>query len=255
MNPYVPVTPEEIAQDVKECLELGASIFHIHARDVDHNPEWRKEIYENIITAIRKVSKEAIICVTTTGRRVADFEKRTDCLNAIPKPDMASLSLGSFNFRNEVSLNSPQTIEAINHAMHKKNIKPEIEIFDVGMARIAASMIADGTLQAPYYANIILGNAGTASADPLDIAAILQHLPKEVIWCAGGIGTTQLKANVIGMLYGNGVRVGLEDNLYLDNNKTPVTNSFLVERVVKIGELFDKSPYTIKETRKLLRLE
>jgi 3-keto-5-aminohexanoate cleavage enzyme len=252
MNPYVPMTPEEIAKDVEACIELGASIFHVHARDEQQTPDWRKETYENIFKAIRRVSGDVVICASTTGRKVTEIEKRIACLEANPRPDMASLTMGSLNFMTEGILNSPQAILAIIRAMHERGIKPEIEIFDIGMARTAAHLIADGTLRPPYYANILLGNIATADASLLDLAVILQHLPKEVIWCASGIGKTQLKANTLGILFGNGVRVGLEDNLYWDNNKTPAMNAALVERVVKMGRLLGKSPSSISETRERL---
>ena len=167
---------------------------------------------------------------------------------------MASLTMGSLNFMNEGTLNSLPTIMKIAQAMNDRGIRPEIEIFDVGMARTVARLISEGTLRPPYYANILLGNIGTADASLLDLGVILHHLPKEVIWCAAGIGKTQLKANTLGILFGNGVRVGLEDNLYFDDNKTPVTNAALVERVVKIGRLLGRSPSSITETRERLDL-
>lgn len=254
MNAFVPLTPEEIAKDVEDCIELGASIFHVHARDEQGHPDWRKETYETIFKAIRRVSREVAICASTSGRRWTEIEKRTACLDANPRPDMASLTLGSLNFMNEGNLNSPQIILTLHQMMNERGIKPELEIFDIGMARTTARLINDGILQPPCYANIILGNTSTADASLLDLAALLQHLPKEIIWCAAGIGKTQLKANTLGILFGNGVRVGLEDNLYIDDNKTPATNAGLVERVVKIGRLLGKSPMSISETRERLGL-
>lgn len=255
MNQHVPMTPEEIAKDVEACIELGASIFHVHARDEQQRPDWRKETFENIFRAIRRVSQDVVICASTTGRRTGEIEKRTACLDSTPRPDMASLTTGSLNFMNEGMLNSPQTILTIIQAMHDRGIKPEIEIFDIGMARTVARLTADGILRSPCYANILLGNIATADASMLDLTTILHHLPKEVIWCAGGIGKTQLKANTLGILFGSGVRVGLEDNLYMNNDdKTLATNAALVRRVVEIGKLLGKSPSLIVETRERLGL-
>jgi 3-keto-5-aminohexanoate cleavage enzyme len=254
VNPYVPVTPEEIAADVQQCLDAGASIFHIHARDRDEQPDWRKETYQRIMDAVRAVSRDAIVCVTTTGRRIRDLGKRLECLDTVPPPDMASVSMGSFNFMNDASLTDPPTIKAIVEAMNDRNIKPEIEIFDIGMARTTARMIAEGDLRPPCYANILLGNAGTAGASLLDVAAIIAHLPHDLVWCGAGIGKTQLEANMIGILYGKGARTGLEDNLYLDNDKTPASNPLLAHRIARIGKLLGKSPTSIVETRRLLGL-
>jgi 3-keto-5-aminohexanoate cleavage enzyme len=255
INPFVPITPEQIATDVRECMELGASIFHIHARDSEGNPDWRTETYQRIISAVRDVSEDAIVCVTTTGRKVSDIEKRIASLDTDPRPDMASLSVGSFNFLNDASVNSPETIKIIAKAMEERGIRPEVEVFDIGMARVMARMLDEGILKPPLYANIILGNAGTADATLLDTAAILHHLPKSVVWCVGGIGKAQLSASTLGLLYAKGVRVGLEDNVYMDVRGTPARNALLVERVVRIARALDKTPYSISDTRKLLGLQ
>lgn len=254
INPFVPITPEQIASDVKECMELGASIFHIHARDDEGNPDWRTQTYQRIISAVRDVSKDAIVCVTTTGRRVSDIAKRIASLDTDPRPDMASLSVGSFNFLNDASVNNPETIKIIAKAMEERGIRPEVEVFDIGMARVTARMLDEGTLKSPLYVNVILGNAGTADATLLDTAAILHHLPESVVWCVGGIGKTQLPASTLGLLYAKGVRVGLEDNVYMDVHGTPARNALLVERVVRIAHAMGKTPCSISDTRKLLGL-
>jgi uncharacterized protein (DUF849 family) len=254
MNPSVPMTPEEIARDVEACLEFGASMVHVHARDGDETPDWRKEAYEPIMKAVRAVSEEVIVCVSTSGRRVNDVERRVACLETDPKPDMASLTMGSINFLRDATRNSPEIVNDLAEAMNKHGVKPELEIFDIGMARTTARMIKNGTLRGPHYANVLLGNIASADTSLLDLAAVTQHLPKDVIWCAAGIGKAQLKANALGILFGHGVRIGLEDNLYLDGKKTPATNPALVERVVQLGKLLGKTPATPAETRELLGL-
>jgi uncharacterized protein (DUF849 family) len=254
-NRHVPMTPTEIARDVEQCMEHGASIFHIHARDKQQKPEWRSKAYEQIFKAIRRVSKEAIICASTSGRAVADVEKRADCLNAEPTPDMASLTLGSLNFSKDASINSPATITGLIELMNKRGVKPELEIFDIGMARTAARLIEEGVFRAPVYANILLGNRASADASLLDLGMIANYLPKHMLWCAAGIGKSQLSANLLGLLFGHGVRVGLEDNLYLDDKKTLATNTQLVKRVQQIAKQLGKKPYTPQEVRKLLGLK
>lgn len=254
MNPYLPVTPEEIARDVKECLGLGASIFHIHARDKEGRPDWRRETYQAIADAVRTICDEAIICVSTSGRKIADIEKRLSCLDITPRPDMASLTLGSVDFWNDSVTNSPSSVRHIISVLHKKGIVPEIEVFDSGMARTLVRLLSEGILETPCFINVVLGNAGSADASPIDLAAILQRIPPESVCCFAGIGKTQLAANILGLIFAHGVRVGLEDNIYLDDKKTLAKNSWLVERIVKIGNLMGKSPLTISETRSLLKL-
>jgi 3-keto-5-aminohexanoate cleavage enzyme len=256
-TPYVPITPEEIASDVAACIDLGASMFHVHARNKQHQWDWRKETYQAIMDAIRSVSPDVIVCFTTTGRKTTNLSKRTACLDTDPPPHMASLSMGSFNFRDDATVNDPKTIEYLLSAMRERGIKPEVEIFDLGMARTTQRMMEQGLLKGPVYANLILGNDSTAGDSLIDVATLHHHLPDRLIWCAGGIGRTQQRSNVLGILYGGGVRVGIEDNPYNYNglrDKTPVKNAFFVERIRDIGRLLGKDPLSIDETRKLLGL-
>jgi 3-keto-5-aminohexanoate cleavage enzyme len=253
-NPHIPISPREMIRDVEECVELGASIFHVHARNENGESTWIREYYQDFLEGIRGISQDVVICVSTSGRVYNELEKRIACLDTIPRPDMASLTMGSINFAKDAVVNSPQVVSSLAQAMRDRGIKPEIEIFDIGMARTMSRLIDTGVLRPPCYANIILGNIASADVSLLDLAAILQYLPEQVVWCLGGIGRLQLKANMLGMLFGTGVRVGLEDNLYLDDRKTPATNADLVKRIVSIGKLMGKSPYSISETRERLGL-
>ena len=256
LSAAVPLTADEIARDVEACVELGASMFHVHARDESGEPAWRTEAYDAIMFAIRAVAPDVVVCVTTSGRRITAVGQRSAAVRATPRPDMGSLTLGSINFMRDATRNSPESILGLIDAMHACGVRPELEIFDIGMARTAARLIREGVIRTPAYANVILGNVATADASPLDLAAILQHLPHEgLTWCAGGVGRSQLTANALGILYGHGVRVGLEDNLYMDAAKTPATNPALVKRVVELGQLLGKRPATIQETRARLALE
>lgn len=254
MSPHVPMTPDEIARDVAACIERGASIVHVHARDEAERPEWRPESYQAIVRAIREVSKEVVVCVSTSGRRESEIARRVACLDIDPRPDMASLTMGSINFLRDATPNSLQTIRELIAAMDERGVRPEIEVFDVGMARTVRHFAEQGLLKPPFYVNVLLGNVASADASLLDLAAILHHLPEGAICCLAGIGKAQLKANNLGLLFGSGVRVGLEDNLYLDDKKTLATNSALVERVVALGRLLGLEPYTAAETRALLAL-
>jgi 3-keto-5-aminohexanoate cleavage enzyme len=254
MSPHVPMTPAEIARDVESCVALGASMVHIHARDEAGAPEWRREGYQTILDAVRRAVPEVVVCVSTSGRNVSDPARRMACLDCEPRPDMASLTLGSIDFLRDAALNSLSTVSALAEGMKVRGIKPELEIFDVGMARLAARLASQGILTAPLYANLLLGNVSSAAAEPLDLAAILRHLPPGVIWAGAGIGRDQLTANTLGILFGHGVRVGLEDNLYYDERKAPATNPGLVERVVRLAGELGRRPATIAETRALLGL-
>lgn len=252
-NPSLPVTPEEIAEDVERCARLGASMFHLHARDELEEPEWRTERFSEILGAVRTRCPDVILCVTTSGRKVQDLERRAAALDAVPAPDMGSLTLSSLNFMRQGSLNEPEVVKGLAAAMYDRGIVPELEIFDVGMARFARHLIDTGVLRPPYYINVLLGNVATAGCDPLDLAAITKELPAGATWCVAGIGASQLPANTLGILFGDGVRVGLEDNLYLQG-KELASNVELVERVIELGRLLGRQPLSPAELRERIGL-
>ena len=118
--------------------------------------------------------------------------------------------------------------------MQERGIKPELEVFDLGMANFARVLLAEGLVTAPLYVNVLLGNIASAQADLLQLAAILAALPPGCMVSIAGLGRFQLGANTLGLLAADGVRVGLEDNLWLDAARTqPATNVALVERVLR----------------------
>lgn len=142
-TPFVPITPDEIIQDVIECSKLGASMFHIHARNVDGSPSYKKELYEEIFKGIRCYNPNLILVASTSGRNFPELSKRSEVLylDDAFKPDMASLSLSSMNFLKNPSLNSPNTITHLALIMKEKGIKPELEVFDLGMINYAKYLI------------------------------------------------------------------------------------------------------------------
>jgi uncharacterized protein (DUF849 family) len=252
-NPNVPTTPEEIAADCERCADVGASIFHVHARDEAGDPDWRAERYGATLRAIRARCPDAVLCVSTSGRRHPEPQRRAAALDATPRPDMASLTLGSVNFLRGASINDPDLIERLASAMAERGIRPELEIFDVGMARTASRLAERGVLQPPLYANVLLGNAASAGTTPPDLAAILASLPPDTIWSAGGIGRSQLPAAALGLVHGHGVRIGLEDNIrYPDGS--PADNPGLVERAVAFGRLLGREPLPAEDIRRRLGL-
>jgi len=256
MTPRVPVTPEEIAADVLAAAELGASIAHLHARDPQTGePSYRQEFYAEIIRAIRRENRELVLSVSTSGRHIAEFEKRSEVLDLDGelKPDLASLTLSSLNFNKQASVNSPQMIQALAEKMLARGIRPELEAFDLGMINYAHYLIRKGLLRPPYYFNLILGNIACAQADLLNLGLMTRELPEDSIWSAGGVGHAQLKMNVMSLLAGGGVRVGLEDNIWYDEERTRLaTNSELVERTLLVAKALGQTPYSSLEARDVL---
>ena len=258
MTPHVPLTPEEIVQQVLEVSNLGVNMVHLHARNL-HNakPAYEKEIYAEIIRGIRKENKDIVLCVSTSGRDFVEFDKRSDCLDldGDVKPDFASLTLSSLNFNKQASINSPQMIQDLARKMMDKGIKPELEAFDLGMINYAKYLIKKGLIKPPYYFNLILGNIACAQANLLSLGLMIRELPEGSIWSAGGIGDSQLKMNAIAIISGGGVRIGLEDNIWYDKQRTRLaTNYELIERIVNIANVMEFQPYTCKEAREVLGL-
>jgi uncharacterized protein (DUF849 family) len=257
-SPHVPLTPAEIADDVVRCVGQGVSMAHLHARGADGTPTEDLAVYAEIISGIRARAPETVIVTTTSGRLVADVEKRASTLylKGELKPDMASLTLGSMNFTREASVNAPATITRLAQIMQDNGIKPELEVFDVGMVNVAHMMIDKGLLQAPYYFNILLGNPGTAQATLLHLATIVNSLPANSVWSLGGIGRFQTQCNGLGVVMGHGVRVGLEDNLWLDDERTQLADNLqLVQRVAAQAAALGRPLASASQTRQMLGME
>lgn len=258
LNQSVPLTPQEIAEDADLAVKLGASIVHVHARDKSGRPTWKKDIYVEIIKRIREKQPNVIITVSTSGRNWSEFEKRAEVLelDGDVKPDMATLTMGSMNFINTASMNSPEMIEKLATTMQQNGIKPEFEIFETGMIHKANFMLERGIIKDdnPYF-NIFLGNLGTAPLEVTNVSALLNLLPNNANWAFAGLGRFQLRANVMGLTLGGGVRLGLEDNIYLNQEKDQLaSNQSQLERINKIIDLMDLEISTIEETRERLGL-
>jgi uncharacterized protein (DUF849 family) len=139
--------------------------------------------------------------------------------------------------------------------MRERGIKPELEVFDLGMVNIAHMLIDKGLIQAPYYFNILLGNPGTAQATLLHLSAIVGSLPPDSVWSLGGIGRFQTQANALGVVMGHGVRVGLEDNLWLDDARMQLADNLqLVQRVAAQAAALGRPLATASQTRGMLGL-
>ena len=254
-NPHVPMTPDEIAEDCYRCYRAGASIFHLHARDEKGEPTYRADLYREIITKVRNRCPDAIVCVSTSGRVFKSFEQRSEVLNlnGDAKPDMASLTLGSLNFPKQASVNEPQMIQALAEKMNKNGIVPELEIFDMGMLDYAKYLIDRKILHEPLYFNLLLGSLGTLAATPSHLSNLVTHLPQNSTWAAAGIGRFQYYVNSMAIVMGGHVRVGLEDNIYMDTNRQkPATNLMLVERLVKLAGMVEREICKPKEARSMI---
>ncbi len=248
-NSFAPLLPNEIIEEVHQAFELGITMTHIHARDPKTlENTYKKEIYHEIISGIRKHCKDLIICVSLTGRLFPEFEKRSEVLELYP--DMGSLTMSSINFPKSASVNEPDTILRLIGEMEKYGVTPEIECFDSGMINYTNYLINKGVLKGPHYINVILGNIYNSQSNLPDITSIMSNIPKNSKVCFGGIGKDQLKSNILGLLYSDGIRIGLEDNLYY-NNKDKTTNIDLLKRIHRIISELDFSILSPTKFREL----
>jgi 3-keto-5-aminohexanoate cleavage enzyme len=231
-NSYAPLTPSEIIEEVHEAYELGITLTHIHAR----HPETltnssKKEHYQPIIEGIRSHCPGLTICVSLTGRLVKDIVERSEVLELYP--DMGSLTMSSLNFPTGASVNEPSTIIGLIERMYEYGVTPEIECFDSGMLNYTNYLIKKNVLKGPHYINVIFGNIYNGQTDLSTVSSIYYNKPENCLMCVGGIGKEQLKSNMIGLLYFDGVRVGLEDNLYY-TGKSKAKNIDLLKRTHNI---------------------
>ncbi|MCX7095991.1 MAG: 3-keto-5-aminohexanoate cleavage protein [Methylobacter sp.] len=259
MNPHIPLTHHEIVDDVARCLELGVQMVHLHARSEDGGHTGDPEPYGRLIEAIRQLpgGKNAVLCVTTSGRQDVSFESRARVLDldGQMKPDMASLTLGSLNFLQQASINAPKTIRSLAQRMLERGIRPELEVFDLGMANFIRVLAKEGLLEPPFYANLFLGNIAGAQVEDLHLAALRSPLPPDAVVSVAGIGRGQLPANMLGLLFTDGVRIGLEDNLWLDSARTkPATNLTLTQRIQRIADELERPLASRSTVRAMLGL-
>lgn len=248
-NSFAPLEINEIIEEVHIANELGISIVHLHARDEETlKNTYKKETYQKIIEGVKKHCPDLLICVSLTGRNFPELEKRTEVLQLYP--DMGSLTMSSLNFPSGASVNQPDMIVSLITEMEKYGVNPEIECFDSGMLNYTNYLISKNILKSPYYINIILGNIFNSQSDIQSISSIKSALPKNSKVCFGGIGGQQLRSNLYGLLEVDGVRIGLEDNLYFVD-KEKATNIQLLKRLHRIMNELDMAVLPSNKLREL----
>jgi 3-keto-5-aminohexanoate cleavage enzyme len=246
-NSYAPLLPNEIVEVVHEANEIGISTVHLHARDEETlKNTYKKEVYQKIMEGIKKHCPDLLICVSLTGRNFPELEKRSEVLQL--HPDMGSLTMSSLNFPSGASINQPETIMGLIQEMDKYGVQPEIECFDTGMLNYANYLISKNILKTPYHINVILGNIYNGQCDFGTLSSIKSNLPVNSFTCLGGIGSQQLKTTTYGLLDFDGIRIGLEDNLYY-KGKEKTTNIDLLKRAHRIMGELDMTHYTSNELK------
>jgi len=247
-NSNAPLQPNEIIEDVHQAFELGITLTHIHARDSNDSNTYKTEVFGKIFDGIRKHCPDLVICASLSGRLFPEFEKRSEVLELYP--DMGSLTMSSINFPKSASMNAPDMMINLIEKMDNFGITPEIECFDSGMLNYANYLLRKGIIKRPAYINVIFGNLFNAQADVASISSVINNLPDDVFTCFGGIGKEQLKMTIMGLLYVDGIRIGLEDNFYY-NDKEKTTNIELLKRIYRVMDELGHTVFNHTEFKNL----
>lgn len=253
-NPSVPYTVDEIVREAKSAYDAGASIIHLHVREDDGTPTQRKERFQECMDAIRIECPDVIIQPSTGGAVGMTDAERLQSVFVNPKPEFATLDCGSCNFGgDEVFINTDNTIENFAKTMLENKIKPEIEVFDKGMIDIALRVYKKGLLKAPLHFNFVLGVQ--MSATIRDLVFMAESIPYGSTWTGTGIGRSEFEMAAASIIMGGHVRVGYEDNIYIEKGKLAKSNGELVEKVVRLAKEFHREIASPNEARKILNFE
>jgi len=253
MNPALPYTPAEIAQDVVECCRAGAAIAHIHVRDPETGrPDFRIDLFREVMDRIRGEC-DIIINLTTSGLFLSGpnlTEKRLQPVTL--RPEICSLDVGSVNFADRVFVNPPEWGRTAAKRMQEHGVKPEIEVFDVGHIGQARSLIERGLVDEPALFQLCMGVKWGIPATAENLLFMQSKLPTDAHWSVLGVGRAQLPMIALGVLLGGNLRVGFEDNLYLRQGVLAESNARLVEMAVDLVRSLGREPAAPNEARQIL---
>ena len=255
MNPAVPYTPEEIAEEAYNCWKAGAAIVHVHVRNADGSPSTDFALYKETVDRIR-AHKDCDVCINITSSGSVDFgdEERIYPLQQL-LPELASYDAGTLNWQHRtVFMNPPSFLEKLGHALQESNIKPEIEIFDGGMIQNAIHYIKTGVLKAPCHFQIVLGCAGGLPSTVENLVFLRNMLPEGSTWAACGIGHGHLPIMMATIAMGGHLRVGMEDNVYYKKGVLADNNAQFVARAKRLLEEADLEAATPDEAREIYGL-
>jgi len=250
-SPYIPYTPEELAEESVRCYENGATMVHLHMREADGKPSQSAALFGRTMQIIR-AQCPILIQFSTGGAVGMSVAERADALKL--KPDMATLTTGSVNFGDDVFLNAPPMISEIAKRMNEFGVRPEIECFDSGMVDAALRLAKDGLVQLPAHFNFVLGMAGGMGGTVAHLDFIRSLLPDACSWSVAGIGRFEMPLAQHAIAVGGHVRVGLEDNLYLQKGVLAKGSYELVTRVSQLAQAAGRPLATISQAREILRL-
>jgi len=268
-SPYVPLTPEEIADSAYECYNEGASIVHVHVRDEKTaKRSMDTQLYVRVMERLRSRCNMIINLTTGEGAQlaigpdnqpnmnqslIASPEKRVEHVLLL-KPEMCSLDIGSANASYGVFANTESVIDKMAMLIKKSGVKPEVEVFDVGHIQIAYRLMKLGLIEKNAHFQLCMGTKMGVPATPKYASFMAESLPPGVTWSIFGVGAAQFPMVAMGGLLNGHVRVGFEDNLYLKKGQLAKSNAELVKHAVGIIQSLNKDIASVEEARNILSL-
>jgi len=251
-NPALPTQPKAVAETVIECYKAGAAVAHIHVRDDDDNPSMAFNKFEETVNLIREAACPILLNLTSSGTQGLTYEDRVKPFMKL-KPEIASFDAGTMNWRHSfVAMNEPKFLEFLGEKTLEAGVKPEIELFDMGMLYNAIYYIEKGFIKEPANFQICLGAPGGMTATPENLLYMVNHLPEKCTWGAFGIGKASVDIIMTALALGGNIRVGFEDNVYYHYRQLAESNVVFVERVKRLVTEQNKTLATPDEAREIL---
>jgi 3-keto-5-aminohexanoate cleavage enzyme len=255
-NPAVPYTVEEIVREAKSAVDAGAAIVHLHVRFDDGTPTQSRDRFQECEEAILKECPNVILIPSTGGAVGMTPDERLQSTDTTPLPEMATLDCGTCNFGDEIFDNTMPTMRAFGKRMLERGIKPEYECFEMGHLDTILRMARKGEVPGdPMQFNFVLGVPGCTPATVDNLCWLVKNIPAGSTWTATGIGRYAFTLAAPAIAMGGNVRVGFEDNLYLERGVLAKSNGELVDKVVRMAKLLGREVATSDEAREILSLK
>ncbi len=281
MSPYLPITPQQIADEAVRVYEAGGAVAHIHVRNPETGqPSSDMELFREVVTKV-KSKCNMVLCLSTGGGVGMTTAERVKAVTTF-KPELASFNFGSINFGlfpiaeavrefkfpwekaylestwDYIFPNTFKTLREFSQAFSENETKPELEIYDAGMINNVAFMIQRGYLKKPVYLQFVLGILGSIPASPNNLLFLLNSARETVgdfVWSVCAAGRHQLPMCTMSLVMGGNARVGMEDSLYAGKGVLAKSNADQVEKIVRIARELGLEPATPDEARQILGLK
>ncbi|MFH1629834.1 MAG: 3-keto-5-aminohexanoate cleavage protein [Pseudomonadota bacterium] len=283
MSPYLPITPDQIADDAIHAYQAGAAVAHVHMRNPETGqPSAETELFQKVLTKV-KSKCDMILCPTTGGGLGMPPEMRLKVVSTF-KPEIASCNMGSMNFaifpllekmqdfkfpweqqylafsEDNIFPNTFKSLRIFLNTFNETNTKPELEVYDGGMINNISFMIQRGLLKAPIYIQFVLGILGGMQATIENLVFLYESACRQIgeknfVWSVCAAGRFQMPMCTHALLMGGNARVGMEDALMVGSGILAKSNAELIQKIIRIAQEFGIEPATPAEARKMLRLK